>query len=176
MRSGVLWIDIHGLCEIMLGLGASLACVVPKPPQPREQRILRLNLSCVRGKCDDAPYKPVAWIPERDARPIAASRQLDADRVAHPLSVVIVPELIAQAPRLDAHDGINDGVERIGAPKDFQRDAVAFDPLSASGECLVDDIFQEPLPALRLDEWATREDAVKLLADGPAVPFTSAIE
>src|SRR5262245_28816885 len=58
-------------------------------------------------------------------------------------------ELLAQAPRLDAHDRIDDGVERIRAPKDFQCDAIALEPLAASGESLVDDVFQEPL--LRCD-------------------------
>ena len=63
-----------------------------------------------------------------------------------------------------------------GTIEDLQSDVVAFQPLTAPGESFIDDVLQEPLPALRLVERAAVEDAVQLLTNGLLVGFAPAIE
>ena len=71
--------------------------------------------------------------------------------------------------------GIDGWVERLRAIEDFQSDVVALQPLAAPGERFVDDVFKEPLPALRLHERAALEDAFQLLANGRLVGFAPGI-
>jgi hypothetical protein len=44
--------------------------------------------------------------------------------------------------------GIGDGVERLGTLEDFQSDVVGLQPLTAPGKSFIDEVLQEPLPAL----------------------------
>jgi hypothetical protein len=87
-----------------------------------------------------------------------------------------VPELLAQAAGFDAYDWIGDGVKRGRATKYLQGDAVALEPPAAPGKGLVDNIFEEPLPALRLNKRAAPDDAAELLADRLPAIFASGIE
>ena len=109
-------------------------------------------------------------------RHVGALRQLDANRIVLAVSVIILAKLVAQTRGLDAHDGVYQGVERLGAIEDRQSDVVALQPFAAAGQRFIDDVFQEPLPALRLVERAALKDAVQLLANGALVGFAPAIE
>ena len=53
-----------------------------------------------------------------------------------------------QAGRLDPHEGIDRGVERLGTIENLQSDVVALQPLAAPGQSFIDEVLQEPLPAL----------------------------
>ena len=114
-------------------------------------------------------------LPKLDVRRVAALRQIDANGVASAVGLIIFAKLVTQARGLDAHDGIDGGVKRLGTIEDFQSDVVALQPLAAPGESFIDDVFKEPLPALRLQERAALEDAVQLLANGLLVGFAPAI-
>ena len=46
------------------------------------------------------------------------------------------------------------GIKRLGTIEDLQSDVVALQPLTATGESFIDEVLQEPLPALRLVERA----------------------
>ena len=46
------------------------------------------------------------------------------------------------------------GIERLGTIEDLQSDVVALQPLTAPGQSFIDEVLQEPLPALRLVERA----------------------
>jgi hypothetical protein len=164
-----------------LSFDASLARVVPEPAQSHKQSILRLGL--LRGILShwharsrrNALRRPVTLNPESDDRPIGASRQHDADGVARSSGVVIAAKLVAQAASLDAHDGVGHRVERLGAAKDLKRDGIAFEPFAAPGERLVHNIFQELLPASRLDKEAACDNTVDLRADGSPVAVAPAL-
>ena len=67
---------------------------------------------------------------------------------------VIFAKLLTQAGGLDPHDGIEDRIKRLGTIEDLQSDVVALQPLTAPGESFIDEVLQEPLPALRLVERA----------------------
>ena len=68
------------------------------------------------------------------------------------------------------------GIERLRAIEDCLSDVIAFQPLAAAGQRFIDDVLQEPLPALRLMEWAAVKDADQLLANGLLVGFAPGIE
>ena len=59
--------------------------------------------------------------------------------------------------------------------EDRLSDVRPFQPLAASRQRFIDDVLQEPLPALRLMEWAAVKDADQLLANGLLVGFAPAI-
>jgi hypothetical protein len=109
-------------------------------------------------------------------RRVAALGQLDANGVASAVGVIVLAELLAQARGLDAHDWVDDGVERLRSIEDFEREVVALEPLAAPGQSFVDKKLQEPLPAPRLLEWAAAQDAGQLLANGLLVQVGPAIE
>lgn len=83
-----------------------------------------------------------------------------------PRRLVILAQAIPNPPRLDAHDGIGVGVERIGAVEDLTSDDVALEPVAVTSERLADDVVEEPDPAARLLKRSAIEDAVELLANG----------
>ena len=76
---------------------------------------------------------------------------------------VVFAKLLAQPARLDAHHGINGGVEGLRTVEDLQSDVVALK--TPAGQSFVDDKFQEPLPSRRVLERNAVEDAVQLLAN-----------
>ena len=115
-------------------------------------------------------------LPELDVRRVIALGQVDADGVVLAVGFIIFAQLVAQPRRLDAHDGIDGWIERLGTIENFNSDVVALQPLAAPGQGLIDDVFQEPLAAPGLVEWAALEDAVQLLPDGRLVGFAPAIE
>ncbi len=63
------------------------------------------------------------------------------------VGLVVFAKLVTQTRGLDAHDGIDDGVERLGTIEDLQSDIVALQPFTAPGQSFIDDVLQEPLPA-----------------------------
>ena len=113
---------------------------------------------------------------ELDPRRVAPFRQVDAHGVALACGVIIFAKLVTQARGLDTHDGIDSGVEILRAIKHGQSDVVALQPLAAPGERFVDDVFKEPLPALRLQERRAVKDALQLLANGRLVGFAPEFE
>ena len=86
-------------------------------------------------------------IPKLDLRRVAALGEIDADGIALAVGVIIFAKLVAQAGGLDAHDGIDIGVEGLGTIENFEGDIVALQPLAASGERFIDDVIEEPLAA-----------------------------
>jgi hypothetical protein len=58
-------------------------------------------------------------------RLVAATRQLDVDRVCQTIGLIIKVKLFTQPTSLDANEGIGVGVERIGAAEDFKSDGIA---------------------------------------------------
>ncbi len=67
---------------------------------------------------------------------------------------VIFAKLLTQAGGLDPHEGIEYGIKRLGTIEDLQSDVVALQPLTATRQSFIDEVLQEPLPALRLVERA----------------------
>ena len=61
---------------------------------------------------------------------------------------VIFAKLFTQAGGLDPHEGIDRGVKRLGTIENLQSDVVALQPLAAPGKSFIDEVLQEPLPAL----------------------------
>ncbi len=68
------------------------------------------------------------------------------------------------------------GVERLGTIENLQSDVVALQPLTASSQRLINEVLQEPLPAMRLVERAAVENAVHLLTNGRLVGFAPVFE
>jgi hypothetical protein len=64
------------------------------------------------------------------------------------LGPVVFAKLLTQAGRLNPHEGVGDGVERLGTLEDLQSDVVALQPLTAPGQSFIDEVLQEPLAAL----------------------------
>ena len=113
--------------------------------------------------------------PEFDVRRIAALGQLDANGVAPAVGVIVLAELLAQARGLDAHDWVDDWVERLRSIEDFEREVVALEPLAAPCQRLVNEVLQEPLPAPRLLERTAAQDTGQLLANGLLVDVAPAM-
>ncbi len=109
-------------------------------------------------------------------RRIAALGQLDANGVAPAVGVIVLAKLLAQARGLDAHDWVDDWVERLRSIEDFECEVVALEPLAAPCQRLVNEVLQEPLPAPRLLERTAAQDAGQLLANGLLVDVAPAIE
>ena len=61
---------------------------------------------------------------------------------------VVFAKLVTQSRGLDAHEGIDHGVKRLGTIENLQSDVVALQPLAAPGQSFIDEVLQEPLPAL----------------------------
>jgi len=61
---------------------------------------------------------------------------------------VVFAELLSQAGRLDPHEGIDHRVKRLRTIEDFQSDVVGLQPFTAPSQSFIDEVLQEPLPAL----------------------------
>jgi hypothetical protein len=61
--------------------------------------------------------------------------------IALTVGSVIFAKPFTQAGGLDPHKGIVRGIERRRSIEDFQSDVVALQPLAASGESFVDEVF-----------------------------------
>ena len=61
---------------------------------------------------------------------------------------VVFAKLLTQARGLDPHEGIGHGVKRLGTIENLQSDVVGLQPLTAPGQSFIDEVLQEPLPAL----------------------------
>ena len=68
--------------------------------------------------------------------------------IALALGPVVFAKLLTQAGRLNPHEGIDRGVKRLGTLEDLQSDVVGLQPLTAPGKSFIDEVLQEPLPAL----------------------------
>ena len=68
--------------------------------------------------------------------------------IALAVGSVIFAKLLTQAGGLDPHEGIDRGVKRLGTIENLQSDVVALQPLTAPGKSFIDEVLQEPLPAL----------------------------
>ena len=68
--------------------------------------------------------------------------------IALAVGSVIFAKLFTQPGGLDPHEGIDRGVKRLGTLEDFQSDVVGLQPLTAPGKSFIDEVLQEPLPAL----------------------------
>ena len=86
--------------------------------------------------------------------------------IALAVGSVIFAKLFTQAARLDPHEGIDRGVKRLGTTEDLPRDVVALQPFTATRQSFIDEVLQEPLPALRLVERTAVLDAVQLVTNG----------
>ena len=74
-------------------------------------------------------------------------------------------EIAAQPPRLDPHDRVDLGVERLVPTEDVHRDRGALQALAPPGKRLFDEVTQEPLPPVTRLERKVGENAVKLGPD-----------
>ena len=113
---------------------------------------------------------------ELDVRRVSALRQFDANWIPLAVGLVIFAKPVTQPHGLHADDGVDVGVERLGAIENCQSDVVALQPIAVPSQRFIDDVLKEPLSASRLVEWSAFEDAVQLLANGLMVGFAPAIE
>ncbi len=68
--------------------------------------------------------------------------------IALAVGPVVFAKLLTQAGGLDPHEGVDRGVERLGTLENFQSDVVGLQPLTAPSQSFIDEVLQEPLPAL----------------------------
>ena len=68
--------------------------------------------------------------------------------IALAVGSVVFAKLFTQAGGLDPHEGIDRGVKRLGTIENLQSDVVGLQPLTAPGKSFIDEVLQEPLPAL----------------------------
>ena len=64
-------------------------------------------------------------LPELDLRRVGALWQLDANRIVSAVGLVILAKPVAQTPGRHADDGVDIGVESVGAIEDCQSDVIA---------------------------------------------------
>ena len=64
------------------------------------------------------------------------------------VGLIIFAKLVTQARGLDAHEGVDGGVKRLGAIEDFQSDVIGLQPFAAPSKSFINEVLQEPLPAL----------------------------
>ena len=64
-------------------------------------------------------------MPKLDLRCVCALWQIDANRIALAVGLVVFAKLLAQPARLDAHHRIDGGVEGFRTAEDLQSDVVA---------------------------------------------------
>src|SRR4029079_18379299 len=84
-----------------------------------------------------------SWLLKLYLRRVATFRQLDANGIALAVRLVIFTQLVAEPRRLDAHDGIDGGVEGLGAIEHRQGDIVALEALGAGRQRFIDDRFPD---------------------------------
>ena len=65
---------------------------------------------------------------------VGALWQLDVNRIVPAVAIVIFAKPVAQTAGLQADDGVDVGVECVSAIEDCLSDAIAFQPLAASGQ------------------------------------------
>ncbi len=109
-------------------------------------------------------------------RRVGAFGQVDTNRIVLPFGLIVLAKLIAQARSLDAHDGVYDGIERFGPLENLESDVVALEPITATGQRLVDDVLKKPLPALRLMERTALNNAGQVFANSLLLGFAPAIK
>ena len=80
-------------------------------------------------------------MPKLDLRRVCALRQIDANRIAFAVGVIVFAKLVAQPRRLHAHDRIDVSVEGLGTIENLQSDVVALQPFTPSGQGFIDDIL-----------------------------------
>jgi hypothetical protein len=98
------------------------------------------------------------------------------NRIVSAIGPIIFVKFLTQAGGLDPHDGIHNGVKRLRTIENLQGDLVALQLVTAPSQSFIDEVLEEPLPAMRLLEWATMDDAVQFLANGSLIGFAPAIE
>jgi hypothetical protein len=87
-------------------------------------------------------------VPKLDSRCVCALREVDANGIALAVGSVIFAKLLTQARCFDAHEGIGHGVKRLRTIENLQSDVVGLQPLTSPSQSFVDEVLQEPLPAL----------------------------
>src|SRR5262249_25391225 len=161
--------------KMTLRFGASLARIDPELRQSLKQlvvsiavtRALLINPGRFRRRELMAKRAHNAHrIAKLDLRRIGALRELNEDEIVLAVAARVVPKPLANAARLDAHDGIEGGIERFRTSEDFHCDGISLEPLAATGQGFLDDKIQERTAAQGLRESAAREDAVQLRAYG----------
>ena len=70
------------------------------------------------------------------------------NEIALAVGSVIFAKLLTQAGRLNPHEGVDRGVKRLRTIENLQSDVVGLQPLTAPGKSFIDEVLQEPLPAL----------------------------
>ena len=146
-------------------IGKSGDEVLGKPSTRQSLLMVRTHVQQKEGLAREGPFvhtgRPawrrlgsirIRWcrLLKLDEGGVAALRQIDADGIVLALRVIVLAKLVPQAPRLNAHERIDEGVERLRTFEDFQGDRVGLEPIAAPGQRLADDVLQEPLPPLRL--------------------------
>jgi len=96
---------------------------------------------------------------------VASARQSDDDRVRSAFARIVLVDLRAKPPRLDADDRIQPRVVGLIAAEDLGADDVFFDLAALAREGPVDDVAQESPHALRIGKSLARQETVELLAD-----------
>ena len=106
-----------------------------------------------------------ALVPKLDVWRVRALRQFDADRIALTVGLIIFAKLLTQAGGLDSHERIGHGVKRLRTTENLHTDVVALQTVTSPRQSFIDEIFQEPLPALRQVERAAVKDTVQLVTN-----------
>ena len=84
-----------------------------------------------------------------NVRRVSALRQIDANWIPLAVGLVIFAKPVTQPRGLHADDGVDVGVERLGAIEDFQSDVVALQPITPPSQRFIDDVLKKPLSAPR---------------------------
>ena len=87
-------------------------------------------------------------MPELNVRRVAALRQRDANTIGLAVGLIVFAKLLTQSRGLDPHEGIDCGVKRLRTIENLQSHVVGLQPLAAPGKSFIDEVLQEPLPAL----------------------------
>src|SRR5262245_36384083 len=106
-----------------------------------------------------------ALVPKLDVWRVRALRQIDVNEIALAFGSVIFAKRFTKAGGLDPHEGIDPGVKCLGTIENLQGDVVALQTVTSPRQSFIDEIFQEPLPALRLVERAAVKDTVQLVTN-----------
>jgi hypothetical protein len=76
-----------------------------------------------------------------DMRCVSALRQVDANGIAFAVGLIIFAKLLTQASSLDAHEGVDDGVERLGTIENLQSDVIALQPFAAPSQSFINEVL-----------------------------------
>src|ERR1700749_3942867 len=95
-------------------------------------------------------------------RDVAALAQDDPDGILAPLVAIVLLDLVTQAPRFHADDGVDAGVEGFPPVEYFQPNEVLLKPVRLAQKALFHDELQKTANAMRLNERAATQDEIQL--------------